>query len=70
MLYKELDATGQRVQRRGALILYLYLNWSEIKTSASSWARTLAYLGGAYLFLTNTSAFITLMFVYSLFKGR
>lgn len=58
------------MQRKGALVVYLYFNWSELRTSIAGWAQTLMYLGGLYLFLTNTSAFFMLMMMYSFARGR
>jgi len=70
MPFKETDALGTRVMRKGKLVVYLYFNWSELRGSIASWARTLMYIGGAYLFLTNTSAFFTMMMLYSFIRGR
>ena len=39
-------------------------------SQAVAWARTLMYIAGAYLFLTNTSAFFMMMMIYSFLKGR
>jgi len=70
MPFRETDAVGQRVVRRGDLVVYLYVNWSEARGSIASWARTLMYIGGVYLFLTNTSAFMMLFMLYSFLRGR
>jgi len=70
MPYKETDAVGTRVTRKGDLVVYLYANWSELRASASSWGRTVMYIGGAWLFMTNTSMFLTMMFIYSVIRQQ
>ena len=51
--------------RKGALVIYLYYNWSDLRNVIASWARTIMYIGGAYLFFTNTSAFFMMMMLLS-----
>jgi len=70
MPYRETDALGQRVLRKGRLVVYLYFNWSELRSTIASWVRTLMYIGGAYLFLTNMSAFFMLLMLYSFIRGH
>ncbi|KAL1529426.1 hypothetical protein AB1Y20_000374 [Prymnesium parvum] len=70
MRYRETDADGTRTLRKGNLVVYLYCNWSELRSTITSWARTVMYIGAAYLFLTNTSAFFTLMMLYSFVRAR
>jgi len=68
--YKEKDAVGQKVAYKGALVVYLFFNWGDLRSQAASWARTAAYIGGAWLFFTNTSAFFMLMMLYQFARGR
>ena len=55
--------------RKGALVIYLYYNWSDLRNVIASWARTIMYIGGAYLFFTNTSAFFMMMMLLSFARG-
>lgn len=53
--YKETDALGQRVANKGQLVVYLFVHWGEARKQAALWAQTGLFIGGVYLFLTNTS---------------
>ena len=53
MPFRETDALGQRVQRKGDLHVHLLADWPATLAAAGGWARTLGYIFMAYLFLTN-----------------
>jgi hypothetical protein len=46
------------------------VNWPELQVQAKSWLRVAMYVGGLYLFLTNSTLCILLFFVYSSLRQR
>lgn len=50
----------------GDLIVYLFVNWPELAGSAKSWGRTLMYILGVYLFLTNSALCMMLLLGYQM----
>lgn len=70
MPFKETDAVGQRVSRKGDLLVYLFCDWPGLLDQSKGWMSTLMYVGGVYLFLTNTSLFFFAVMGYYSFAGR
>jgi len=64
MPFRETDALGQRVQRKGDLHVHLLADWPATLAAAGGWARTLGYIFMAYLFLTNPMLAIMAYFMY------
>ena len=64
MPFRETDALGQRVQRKGDLHVHLLADWPATLAAAGGWVRTLGYIFMAYLFLTNPMLAIMAYFMY------
>ena len=64
MPYSTKDALGHRETLRGDMVVHLFFNWDELTAQAKQWSRTLMWVGGAFLFLTNTSFFFTLLVMW------
>ena len=68
MPYKETDATGQRQQRKGDLVVYLWLCWPEMYSQMKQWGRTLGMIAAFWLFLTNPMLCMILFGMYNFLK--
>ena len=51
--YKEKDALGQRVARRGELLVYLFVCWPELLEQAKGWLGTAATVGALWFFFLS-----------------
>jgi len=63
--YKEKDAIGQRVARRGDLVVYLFVCWPELLEQAKGWLGTAATVGAVWFFFSNPVAAAVLFMGYS-----
>ena len=66
--YKEKDAIGQRVARRGDLVVYLFVCWPELLEQAKGWLGTAATVGAVWFFFSNPVAAAVLFMGYSYLK--
>mmetsp|Transcript_36751 Transcript_36751/g.88221 ORF Transcript_36751/g.88221 Transcript_36751/m.88221 type:complete len:152 (-) Transcript_36751:250-705(-) len=62
--YKEKDAIGQRVARKGDLVVYLFACWPELLEQAKGWMGTVATVGAVWLFFINPTAALVLFMGY------
>ena len=51
--YKEKGALGQRVARRGELLVYLFVCWPELLEQAKGWLGTAATVGALWFFFLS-----------------
>ena len=70
MPYKETDALGQRQQRRGDLVVYLFLCWPELLSQAKQWGSTFGMIGFLWLFLTNPMLCLFMFGAYRFLSSR
>jgi len=62
--YKEKDAIGQRVARKGDLVVYLFACWPELLEQAKGWMGTVATVCAVWLFFVNPTAALLLFMGY------
>ena len=66
--YKEKDAVGQRIARKGELVVYLFACWPELQSQGKSWAQTLGMMVAVWAFFTNPTACMMVFALYRFLK--
>ena len=70
MPYKEQDALGHRVSRKGDLVVYLFFSWPDVLAQAKAWGRTIGMVAMLWLFLSNPTLCIMLFGMLQFLRAR